>query len=103
MNRRSFLSTLATAIVVPGAPRRIYSFLWDNPLVQRVSRVPIQFVPGVYLERSNGGRIPFVQKADGTYVSTEPLLDVGSYRIIVEADALMTEKKNGRARRSRWG
>jgi hypothetical protein len=33
MDRRSFFAALAAAVVVPAVPRRVYSFLWDGPLV----------------------------------------------------------------------
>lgn len=34
MNRRHFFAALATSLAVQLAPRRVYSFLWDNPLVR---------------------------------------------------------------------
>jgi hypothetical protein len=33
MDRRHFFGALATALAVPAVPRRVYSFLWDEPLV----------------------------------------------------------------------
>ena len=33
MKRRSFFGALASAVAAPAVPRRVYSFLWDNPLV----------------------------------------------------------------------
>jgi len=34
MNRRRFLGALGSALAAPAASRRVYSFLWDNPLVR---------------------------------------------------------------------
>lgn len=39
LDRRTFLGALGTALVAPAAPRRVYSFLWDNPLVAPASVV----------------------------------------------------------------
>jgi hypothetical protein len=33
VKRRSFFAALATAVAAPAVPRRVYSFLWDEPLV----------------------------------------------------------------------
>lgn len=34
LGRRLFFGALGTALGAPLAPRRVYSFLWDNPLVE---------------------------------------------------------------------
>jgi hypothetical protein len=39
LDRRGFLGAIATALVAPVAPRRVYSFLWDNPLVAPASEL----------------------------------------------------------------
>ena len=33
MNRRHFFAALGAALAAPATPHRVYSFLWDNPLV----------------------------------------------------------------------
>jgi hypothetical protein len=33
VKRRSFFGALASAVAAPAVPHRVYSFLWDNPLV----------------------------------------------------------------------
>jgi len=73
MDRRSFFGAAATLLAVPLAPRRVYSFLWDNPLLQRV-------VPGVYMLGPDGSEIRFIKTQDGMYVSTEPVYH-GAYII----------------------
>ena len=53
MNRRSFLSALGTLVVIPALPnRRVYSFLWDNPLVQVPNMNEDVFVLGTCMSHS---------------------------------------------------
>ncbi len=37
MDRRSFFGALASIVAAPAVPRRVYSFLWDTPLVRPAS------------------------------------------------------------------
>lgn len=39
LSRRGFFGALATTVAAPVVPRRVYSFLWNGPLVVRVTRI----------------------------------------------------------------
>ena len=40
MNRRDFFAALGAALAAPATPHRVYSFLWDNPLVVVPKAIP---------------------------------------------------------------
>lgn len=42
MRRRHFFGALVTAIAVPVAPHRVYSFLWDEPLVKPFTKADLR-------------------------------------------------------------
>lgn len=57
MSRRAFLSALAAAPIVHQVePRRVYSFLWDNPLVRVYSWHEVEaHVGGMALDEHEAG------------------------------------------------
>jgi hypothetical protein len=44
MDRRRFLRALGLAAAAAAAPRRVYSFLWDNPLVRSPTLAELQLL-----------------------------------------------------------
>lgn len=66
MDRRAFLAALGIGVPLVAAPRRVYSFLWDKPLVEpyppevTMELVTVEGVRkelGFYWERTESGML----------------------------------------------
>ena len=65
-SRRHFFGVLATAVAAPIVPHRVYSFLWDNPLVERFGRWDIESVTFEIVRASSVPRLGYIWTPDGS-------------------------------------
>lgn len=102
-SRRNFFGALATAVAAPLVPRRVYSFLWDNPLIA-IPEIEITVVTVEAVSRKLGlvwcpdgskREVPLRVSKDGRTETLEFVPEqVGPYRIAIpgRCDFTLNEK-----------